>query len=41
MVKRCIFESKNKANEQKRKMNQNVNENRKLLWKEVGKVNVR
>ena len=35
-VKRCIYQSKKKANEQfGRKMNENVNGSRKLFWKEV------
>ena len=38
-VKRCIYESKKKANEQfERKMNEDVNGNRKLFWKEVSNV---
>ena len=41
-VKRCIYESKNEVNEHfGRKMNQDVNGNRKLFWKEVSKVNAR
>ena len=37
-VKRSIYQSKKIANEQfGRKMNQNVNGNRKLFWKEVNK----
>ena len=33
-VKRCIYQSKEKVNEQfGRKMNENVNVNRKLFWK--------
>ena len=39
-IKRCIYQSKKKVNEQfERKMNQDVNGNRKLFWKEVSKVN--
>ena len=39
-VKRCIYQSKKKVNEQfGRKMNQDVNGKRKLFWKEVNKVN--
>ena len=39
-VKRCIYQSKEEVNEQfGRKMNQDVNGNRKLFWKEVIKVN--
>ena len=35
-VKGCIYQSKRKVNEQfGRKMNEDVNENRKLFWKEV------
>ena len=35
-VKRCIYQSKKKVNEQfRRKMNNDVNGNRKLFWKEV------
>ena len=35
-VKRCIYLNKKKVNEQfRRKMNEDVNENRKLFWKEV------
>ena len=35
-VKRCIIQSKKKINEQfGRKMNEDVNRNRKLFWKEV------
>ena len=38
--KRCIYQSKEEINERVgRKMNQDVNGNRKLLWKEVSKVN--
>ena len=41
-IKRCIYQSKKKVNEQfERKMNQDVNGNRKLFWKEVSKVNGR
>ena len=37
--KRCIYNSKKKVNEQLgRKMNQDVNGNRKLFWKEVNNV---
>ena len=39
-VKRCIYQSKKDVNEQfGRKMNQEVDGNRKLFWKEVSKVN--
>ena len=39
-VKRCIHQSKKEVQEQfGRKMNQDVNGNRKLFWKEVNKVN--
>ena len=35
-IKRCIIQSKKKVNEQLgRKMNEDVNGNRKLVWKEV------
>ena len=35
-VKRCIYQNKNKVNRQfRRKMNEDVNGNMKLLWKEV------
>ena len=35
-IKRCIIQSKKKVNEQfGRKMNEDVNGNRKLFWKEV------
>ena len=35
-IKRCIYKSKKKGNEQfGRKMNGNVNGNRKLFWKEI------
>ena len=35
-LKRCIIQSKKKVNEQfGRKMNEDVNGNRKLFWKEV------
>ena len=35
-VKRCIYQSKKKMNEQfGRKMNQDVNGNRKLFWRRV------
>ena len=38
-VKRCINQSKKKANEQfGRKMNEDLNGNRKLFWKEVSNV---
>ena len=41
-VKRCIYQSKKKVNEQfGRKVNQDVNGNMKLFWKEVGKANGR
>ena len=37
-VKRCIYESKKEVNEKfARKMNQDVDGNRKLFWKEVSK----
>ena len=39
-VKRCIYQSKKEVQgEFGRKMNQDVNGNRKLFWKEVCKVN--
>ena len=39
-VKKCIYQSKKEVKEQLgRKMNQDVNENRKLFWKELSKVN--
>ena len=39
-VKRCIYQSKKEIQEQLgRKINQDVNGNRKLFWKEVNKVN--
>ena len=35
-VKRCIYQSKMEVNEQfGRKMNEDVNGNRKLIWQEV------
>ena len=35
-VKRCIIQSKNKVNEQfERKINEDVNGNRKLFWEEA------
>ena len=38
-VKRCVYQSKTKVNEQfGRKMNDDVNGNRKLFWKEVSNV---
>ena len=38
-VKRCIIQSKKKVNEQfGRKMNEDVNGNRKLFWKEVSNI---
>ena len=38
-VKSYIYQSKKKVNEQLgKKMNQNVNENRKLFWKKVNKA---
>ena len=38
-VKRCIIQSKKKVNEQfGRKINEDVNGNRKLFWKEVSNV---
>ena len=40
--KRCIYQCKKEVNEQfERKMNQDVNGNRKLFWKEVSNVNGR
>ena len=37
---RCIYQNKREVNEQfKRKVNQDVDGNRKLFWKEVSKVN--
>ena len=40
-VKRCIIQSKNKVNEQfGRRMNEDVNGNRKLFWKEVSNAKV-
>ena len=39
-VKRCIYQNKEEVQEQLgREMNQDVNGNRKLFWKEVSKVN--
>ena len=39
-VKRCIYHSKREVQEQSgRKMNQNMNGNRKLFWKDVSKAN--
>ena len=39
-VERCIYQCKKEVREQfGRKMNQDVNGNRKLFWKEVSKVN--
>ena len=39
-VKRCIYHRKEKVNEHLgRKMNQGVNGNKKLFWKEVSKAN--
>ena len=39
-VKRFIYQSKKEVNEHfRRKMNQDVKENRKLFWKEVSKEN--
>ena len=38
-VKRCIYQSKNKVNKQfGKKMNEDVNGNIKLFWKEVSNV---
>ena len=38
-VKRCIYQSKKKVNEQfGRKINEDVNGNRKLFWKEVSNM---
>ena len=38
-VKRCIYQSIKKVNEQfAKKMNEDVNGNRKLFWKEVSKA---
>ena len=39
-AKKCIYKNKKKVNEQfGRKMNQDVDGNMKLLWKEVSKLN--
>ena len=39
-VKRCIYQSKKEVNEQfGRNMSQNIDENRKLFWKEAIRVN--
>ena len=38
-VKRCIYQSKGVRGQFGRKINQDVNGNRKLFWKEVSKVN--
>ena len=39
-IKRCIYQSKEEVQEQfGRMMNQDVNGNRKLFWKEVSKAN--
>ena len=39
-VKRCIYQSKKEINELlRRKINQGVGGNRKMFWKDVGKVN--
>ena len=39
-AKRCIYQSKEEVQEQfGRKMNQDVNGNRKLFWKEVSEAN--
>ena len=39
-VKRCIYQSKEEVQEQfGRKMNQDVNGNRKLFWKEMSNAN--
>ena len=39
-VKSCIYHSKKEVNEQfGRKMNQDLNRNRKLFWKELSKEN--
>ena len=39
-VKRCIYQRKNEVNEQfGRKINQDVNENKKLFWKEMSNSN--
>ena len=39
-VKSCIYQSKKKVNEQfGRKMNEDMNENRKLFWKKVNNSN--
>ena len=39
-VKRCIYQRKEEVQEQfGRKINQDVNRNRKLIWKEVSKAN--
>ena len=41
-VKRCIYQSKEEVQKQfGRDMNQHVNGNRKLFWKEVSKMNGR
>ena len=38
-IKRCIYQSKRKVKEQfGRKMNEDVNGNKKLFWKEVSNV---
>ena len=38
-IKRCIYQGKKKVNEQfGKKMNEDVNENRKLFWKEVSNM---
>ena len=38
-IKRCIIQSKKKVNEQfGRKMNEDVNSNRKLFWKDLSNV---
>ena len=38
-LKRCIYQSKSEVNEQfGKKMNKDVDEIKKLLWKEVSKV---
>ena len=41
-VKRCIYQRKKKVQEQfEREINQDVNGNRKLFWKEMSKTNGR
>ena len=39
-AKRCIYQSKEEVHEKfGRKMNPDMNENKKLFWKEISKVN--